>query len=164
MLEGKSIEITNTNLTELQLLSEEFQFKELSAKLCKFSHSSKDSDKRQLVNPLSRVRNAQLRESFEFIVNGTVIESEVSEAAALFPAVREQLSVDGCVRQFFVNDGRIEAADIRSLQLFLSGEVISVSRSQGLLIGFLGNVCLEGLFLCCSKADIVMNLSDLVMK
>jgi hypothetical protein len=34
-------------------------------------------------------------------MNGTVIEIEIAEAIALFPAVREQLSVDGCGRKFF---------------------------------------------------------------
>jgi hypothetical protein len=32
---------------------------------------------------------------FEFIVNGSVIESEIGETASLFPRIREQLSVDG---------------------------------------------------------------------
>jgi hypothetical protein len=50
-------------------------------------------------------------------VNGTVIEIEIAEAAALFPSVREQLSVDECGRKFFVNLSGIEASDIRSLEL-----------------------------------------------
>jgi hypothetical protein len=108
------------------------------------------------------VRNALLNESFRFIANGTVIESVVAESAALFPAVREQLLVDGCARKFVLKGGEMEAAAIRSLQLLLSGESISIRRSQGLLSVLLGNVNLEPLFLGCSKADIRENLSDLV--
>jgi hypothetical protein len=67
-----------------------------------------------------------LKDSLKFFVNGTVIEIEISEAAALFPAVREQLLVDGCGRKFFVNHSGIETPDIHSLQLLLSGESISI--------------------------------------
>jgi hypothetical protein len=42
-----------------------------------------------------------LKESIEFIVNGRVIELEIAESL-IFPAVREQLSVDGCGRKFFL--------------------------------------------------------------
>jgi hypothetical protein len=45
---------------------------------------------------------------------------------ALFPAVRGQLSVDGCGRKVVLKDSGMEAADICSLQLLLSGEVISI--------------------------------------
>jgi hypothetical protein len=103
-----------------------------------------------------------LKESFEFIVKGSVIELDFVEAAALFPAVREQLSVDGCARQFFVVDSGIEAADIRSLQLLLSGEMISIGGSQRLLSRYLGNVTLERLLLNCSKSENRKNVWDLV--
>jgi hypothetical protein len=98
------------------------------------------------------MRSSFLSESIESVVNRTVIESEVSEAAALFPSVREQLSVDACTQKFFVNDSVIETADIRSLPFLHSGEKISIGRSQGWL------------FLSCSKCDIGMNLSDLMME
>jgi hypothetical protein len=163
-LEGNVITITVTNLTGLERLCQEFGFDEFAAKLSKFSPLLKDSQKRQIGTPLSGMRSSLLGESFEFFVNGTVIEIDIAEAAALFPAVREQLSVDGCARKFFVNCSEIEAADILSLQLLLSGEAISVRRSQGLLSGLLGNVSFERLFLDCSKADIRMNLSDLVIE
>jgi hypothetical protein len=91
-----------------------------------------------------------------------VIELEIAEAAAYFPAVREQLLVDGCARTFEVNDSGIESADIRSLQLLLSGGSISNVRSHGFQIGFLGNVNLERLFLNCSKSDIRKNESELL--
>jgi hypothetical protein len=39
-------------------------------------------------------------------------------------------------------------ADIHFFQLFLSGEVISIQRSQSLLSGLFGNVNLEQLFNC----------------
>jgi hypothetical protein len=97
-----------------------------------------------------------------FVVNGTVIEIEIAEAAALFPAVRGQLLVDGCARKFFANNSRIEAADIRSLQFLLSGESISIVRSHGFLSGLLGNMALEVLFLDRSKSDVRLNLSELM--
>jgi hypothetical protein len=56
------------------------------------------------------------------------------------------------------------AADIHSLPLLLSGESISIPQSQRLLSGLLGNVNLERLFLDCSKVDIRMNLSELVIE
>jgi hypothetical protein len=97
-LEGKAVEIMGTSLTGLERLWEEFGFKEFAAKL---SEPSEDSQGRKLGSPLSGVRSALLRESFQFIANGILVESSVAETAALFPAAREQLSVDGCVRKFF---------------------------------------------------------------
>jgi hypothetical protein len=101
-LEGNAIKITETNIRDLQQLCEEFGFSELSAKLSEFCQRLHNSQRRQIANPLYRMRNAFLSESFEFVVNGSVIESKVSEAAALSPAVREQLSVDGCARKFLL--------------------------------------------------------------
>jgi hypothetical protein len=60
-----------------------------------------------------------MSESFQFIVNGKVVESDLAEAVTLCPAIQEQLSVDGCARKFFVNDSEIETADIRIVQLLL---------------------------------------------
>jgi hypothetical protein len=37
-----------------------------------------------------------LRESYEFILNGIMIEIDVSEAITLFPGIDEQLLADGC--------------------------------------------------------------------
>jgi hypothetical protein len=59
------------------------------------------------------------------IVNGKVMESEFSESAAAFPAVPEQISVEGCPRKFVVKHTEIEVADIHSLQFLLSGDSIS---------------------------------------
>jgi hypothetical protein len=160
-LQSTTVKITNTNFTELQQLCQEFGFDELSAKLSQLFEPSEDSLGRQIGNPLTRMRNSLLSESFLFTANGTEIAIEVADSL-IFPAVREQLSVDGCARKFVLNESGIEAADIRSLQLLLSGEAISIRRSMTLLIRLLGNVNLEQLFLNCSKADIRMNLSDLV--
>jgi hypothetical protein len=160
-LKGNAITITDTNFTELHQLCEEFGFSEIAAKLSKFSKQSDYSLIGQINSSLTGMRSAELRDSFEFVVNGTMIELEIADSL-IFPAIREQLSVDGCAQKFFVNSSGIEAADIRSLQLLLSGETVSIGRSQGLLSGFLGNVTLERLFLDCSKADIRMNLSDLL--
>jgi hypothetical protein len=105
-----------------------------------------------------------LNESFEFVVNGRVIESEVSETAALFPRIREQLSVDGCARKFFIHDSRIESTDLRSLELVLSGEMKSEEGCQGCLIGFLGNEIFDRLFLNFSKSTEEKNLFELKKK
>jgi hypothetical protein len=88
-------------LTGLQQLCEEFGFKEIAVKLSKFSQQSENSEGQQIGNPLAGMRSALLSESFQFVANGAVIESDVAEAAALFPAVRELLLVDGSTRKFF---------------------------------------------------------------
>jgi hypothetical protein len=139
-------------------------FSECAAKVSKFCSPSGNSQARRIGSPLARVRAAHFKEPMLFAANGTVIESDIAEAAAVFPAVGEQLSVDGWARKFFVNCSRIEAADIRSLQLLLSGEAISIRRSHGLLSRLLGNVNFELLFLGRSKAEIRMNLSDLMLE
>jgi hypothetical protein len=61
----------------------------------------------------------------------------------------------------FLKGSGIEAGDICSLQLLLSGESISIGRSQRLLSSLLENSAFEGLFLDHSKSDIQMNLSEL---
>jgi hypothetical protein len=65
--------------------------------------------------------------SFAFVVNGAVIESDVAEAVALSPFVREQLSADACARQFVVCQSGLESSAIASLLSLLSGAAISVS-------------------------------------
>jgi hypothetical protein len=47
------------------------------------------------------MQSAYLNESFQFVVNGSVIESDIATAAALSPAIRERFSVDGSARKFF---------------------------------------------------------------
>jgi hypothetical protein len=98
-LEGKAVNITATNSTELQQLCKEFGFNEFARKLSKFSEPSEDSQRQQIESSLARMRSALLNESFQFLVNETVIESDISESP-IFPGVREQLSVDGCARKF----------------------------------------------------------------
>jgi hypothetical protein len=102
-LEGNAAKITDTNLIGFQLLCKEFGFAEFAAKLSNFFTQSEDSQKRQLGSPFAGMRSALLNESFEFVVNGTVIEMDFAESL-IFPAVREQLSVDGCSRKFFLKD------------------------------------------------------------
>jgi hypothetical protein len=119
------------------------------------------SQKQETAALLSEVRNSLLSESFQFLVLGTVIETAIAETSAHFPSVREQLSFDGFARKFFVNNSGIEAPDIRSLQLLLSGERISVRRSHGFLSNLFGNVNIERTFLNCSKWDRT-NLSELM--
>jgi hypothetical protein len=162
--ERKTVTITNTNFTEFDLLSKEFGFTELSAQHYKVCESSSNWQSRQIGNRFVAMQNTHLSESFLFVVNGSVIESDFAESAAFFPAVREQLLVDGCARTFFLNESRISAADIRSLQLLLSGEDISNVGSEGLLSKLLGNANLEFLFLDRLKANNRMNLSDLMIE
>jgi hypothetical protein len=97
-------------------------------------------------------------------VKGTVIESDIAEAAALFGAVREQLSVDGCSRKFYVKDSGMESTDIGSLQLLVSSEAMTVKRSQELQRVFFGNTTQKCLSLDCSKSDIQKNQSDLMIE
>jgi hypothetical protein len=68
-LKGNSVEITDTNSRELQLLCAEFGFDELSVKLSKFCQPSKDFLIGQLSSALTRVQSAQLSESFLFVLN-----------------------------------------------------------------------------------------------
>jgi hypothetical protein len=88
-----------------------------------------------------------------------VIESNVAEAVALSPAVQEQLSVDGCARQFVLNKNKIGASDIQSLHRFLLGEAISVGESLVLLSRLIGNEFFESLFFNRPKGGIRMTLS-----
>jgi hypothetical protein len=102
--------------------------------------------------------------SFTFVVNGAVIESDVAEAAALSPFVREQLSVDGCAREFVLWDSSVGSSAIVSLKHFFSGSVISVGRSERVLSGYFGNCALECDFLSCGKAGIAGSLSGSVIE
>jgi hypothetical protein len=115
--EEKAVTITNPHFAGLQRLCEGFGFFKFTVKFSKFCRPLKDSQRRQIGSSVATVRNALLSESFQFVVNGTMIEIDVAEAPAHFPTVREQLSVDGYTRKLFVNDSGIEAADIRSLKL-----------------------------------------------
>jgi hypothetical protein len=162
-LKGDTLKITHANFAELSHLSEEFGFTELIAKLKEFTQPSQSSLPPEITETFTRIGSSFLNESFLFIVNGSVIESNLPEAAALSSAVQEQLSVDGYARKFFIKDSEIEASDIHSLQLLLSGESISIGESQGLLSRLLGNVGLERLFLDSLKADVWMNQSDLMV-
>jgi hypothetical protein len=103
------------------------------------------------------MEGADVHESFVFVVNERVIESDFAELVAVFPAADQQFWVDGCPQKFVVNNNEIEAVGIRSLQCLFSGESISIVGSHGLLSGFLGNVTLEVQFLDCSKFSIHLN-------
>jgi hypothetical protein len=83
-LEGKTVNITTTNLIGLEQLCEEFGFSEFSPKLSTFRRRSEASQERQIGSQLSEIRKTFSRESFEFIVNGSALEREVCESAALF--------------------------------------------------------------------------------
>jgi hypothetical protein len=177
-LEGNSVKITSINFAGLTRLCEEFGFTELSSKLSRFvqqfeasnyseyseyeeeteeTEETEEFEEPQTKSRFPEVRNRFLKESFQFIVNGSTIESEISIAASLFPRIREQLSVDGCARKFFVNDNRIKSTDIRSLELLLSGEIPS---KEGFLISFFGNDTFDRLFL--GKSSQMTNLFELM--
>jgi hypothetical protein len=116
-LEGHTVNIRDTNLTELQLLCEEFGFDEFAAKLSRFYQRSENSGRHEMKSSLVGVQSAHLSESFLSVVNGKVIESEVVDSAAVLPAVPGQLSVDGYARKVFLNVTGIEQ---RILALFNS--------------------------------------------
>jgi hypothetical protein len=154
-------------LLGLEQLCSEFGFSEFSSRLSKFSKCfgfSESSQGQQIGRQLSEVQKVFLKESFQFIVNGSELSREVCESAALFPAVREQLSVDSCARKFYVNLSGINPAAIDSLEFLLSGEMISSFGSQLLLSKFLENEQLERLFVKFSKSDIGKNLSELMIE
>jgi hypothetical protein len=154
-LKGKAVNITDANFRGLRRLCDEFGFSAFAATLSEFS--DRKEDPQACGSPLAGVRSAHLGESFQFVANGILVESDIAEAAALFPAVREQLSVDGCGRKFVLNDSGIEAAGIRSL---LSAESIAIVGSQLLQSNPSGNANLERQFLG-AKAGVRKNLSDL---
>jgi hypothetical protein len=95
-------------------------------------------------------------------VNGSVIESDIAEAAALSSFVREQLSVDYCAREFVIFDRGFKPSGIASLQRFFSGSAISVGESEIQLSGYFGNGQLESDFAVSRKAGISGTLSGLV--
>jgi hypothetical protein len=57
-----------------------------------------------------------------------MIQNDLTKAAVLWSAVREQLAVDGYARQFVVSEEEIEVMNIDSLQILLSGEMISIQQ------------------------------------
>jgi hypothetical protein len=111
-----------------------------------------------------RVPAALFGSSFAFVVNGAVIESDIAEAAALSPFVREQLSVDYCAREFVLCESSVGPSAIASFQNFVSGSAISVGHSEVLLSGHFGNARLECHFLVCAKAGIAATLSQTVIE
>jgi hypothetical protein len=153
-LTGNAIEITNTNSSDLLKLSEELGFTTLRSEIRSFPNNSREH---HISDAFAQLQNSLLHDSFSFIINGAVINTEFAEAIALSPAVREQLSVDGCARKFILNDSRSQ--DLHSLQFLLSEQTISVSKSLESLARLLGNVDLERLFVNCSKMDIQATLS-----
>jgi hypothetical protein len=165
-LQDTPINITATNFTALQELSHEFGFSDFSQKLSNFANGFNIPQKHEISDLITRIQIPYLNEIFQFIVNGSGIEMNISKAVSLFPAVCEQLSIDSCARTFFVNYNGIDSSDILSLELLLSGETISIVGSQQFVSGFLGNVTLEQVFegFCKGKGCNCMNLSELMME
>jgi hypothetical protein len=78
-------------------LCEEFSFSEFPVNLSELFQLSNDSQRRQIGSPLARIRNALLSESFQFVVDGALIEIEIAEGAALFPTVPNSFPLmDAC--------------------------------------------------------------------
>jgi hypothetical protein len=108
-LEGKPLEINRENVAGLSLLCAEFGFRSLAAELAGLPGPpavvaapapgplpewlGSNALERE---SLSQFGGAVLRDPFAFVVAGQAVVREVAEAAALLPAVRELLSVDGC--------------------------------------------------------------------
>jgi hypothetical protein len=84
------------------------------------------------------------------VINGDTIETGVTEAAAVSPAVALQLSVDPCARTFTVRDGRISGGALTQFARLLSGgsaAMGAVSEPQlSLVLGRLSNSSLEQKF------------------
>jgi hypothetical protein len=152
-LEGASIKITNTNIHGLFILSQEFEFQHLRLELLKFW---------LLSGALNRVRDGLFHEPFTFIGKASLIESNLTTAVALSPAVREQLSVDVCARHFHLNDDKLDI--VNNLQSFLFGEMISINGSEPFVSRLLGNTNLELLFLGSSISEIRRTLLDFVIE
>jgi hypothetical protein len=102
--------------------------------------------------------------SFAFVVNAAVIESDLAEAVALSPFVREQLSAEACTREFVFSESSADSSAIAAFQSLLSGSAISVGRSERVLSGHFGNAPLESDLLGCSKAGIAPTLSWFVIE
>jgi hypothetical protein len=130
-LEDKPIEINRENVAGLSFLCAEFGFRSLAAELADVRGSSAfrwflastppppavPVTPGSTLSPewlgsllgsnalaresLSQFGGAVLRDPFAFVVAGEVVVREVSEAAALLPAVRELLSADACARMLF---------------------------------------------------------------
>jgi hypothetical protein len=165
-LERNEVEITDTNIDGLFQLCKEFNFRDLRTKLSEFrpNLNVRESQVLKLTAALPPLHNAHFSDSFAFITNGVMIESNVAEAVGLSPVVKEQLSVDGCARKFIVNNNEIGASDIRSLHCLLSGQTICFEQSQVSMSRLLENPDLELLFLGCSREGIQMTLLDLSME
>jgi hypothetical protein len=161
-LQGSAVKITDLNFPKLFELCEEFGLADFRAKLLGFRPNPKTDQSQMpgLPATLFSLRSALLYDSFVFVMKGSVIESDIAEAAALSPAVWEQLSVDICARKFVLSDDEI-GWDVRSLQSFLSGRDISNDKSQGLQSRLFDKISRARPFLGCSKADVLRNLSDL---
>jgi hypothetical protein len=81
-LEGNPVKITSSHL-----------------RVSRFFASFESSERGEIGSAFIRLSASHLRDSFEFVVKGSVIELDFAEAVVLFPAAREQLSVDGCTRK-----------------------------------------------------------------
>jgi hypothetical protein len=99
-------------------------------------------------------------DSFSFAVNGTVIESDLAEAVAVAPAVREQLSVDGCARHFTITASGIQNSDISTLLALLSGRSIKVVGSLARLTRFLSKPTLERVLLHDGFSGTLLELAE----
>jgi hypothetical protein len=111
-----------------------------------------------------RIPPALFGSSFAFVVNGAVFQSDIAEAAALSPFVREQLSVDACAREFVLCESDIGPSTAASLLSILSGTAISVGHSEKVVSGHFGNARLECHILGCAKAGIAATLSQTVIE
>jgi hypothetical protein len=180
-----AVEITHENVRGLSLLCSEFGFSALSRKLADFRASGRlgdDESGTTMAGPEGRelqgdrdftgVRRGTSPgdplavfhfphrglsgRPFTFLVDGREIESDVAEAVALSPLVREQLSVDACAGKFAVNGGDTGDA-FPSLRHFHSAGAISADESEcdslALLGRLLGNPAVERLFVSRPQSD-----------
>jgi hypothetical protein len=99
----------------------------------------------EALSAISPLHAATLANKFTFVMNGIAVEADVSDAAALSPAVALQLSVDSCVRRFVVDEVSYDAISLFKDVLSGAGSGVSasVARPLSCLFGRLRNSVLE---------------------
>jgi hypothetical protein len=161
-LKDKDVEVTNRNFGGLSLLCDEFRFTALSERLSAFRKSADfkevaTAEVRQSQTAASLAVLPPLDRPFRFMAKGVTLECDVSEAASVSAAVREQFSVDACACTFFLSDVGV----LSSLRCIISGSAVSDQRSLSTLGRQLCNPMLELQSVCSETHRFDLNSIDL---
>jgi hypothetical protein len=140
-LTSDTLQITTSNVFELLLLSEEFGFQSLSARLSEFQVSTRLSFDFPTKPHFPNLPHSE----FSLVVNGTTI----AVSPAVSPAITFQLSVDACARTFIIPDGCLDHSATEAFTRFIFGGDVYISDadSLALLFKYLCNPELAALFL-----------------